>query len=66
MEVLLIIRWLVGYDGENQPIFRRQNIRCAKEVTDTEALQIAQILEKYIKYDLAEVFVQTTRKVGEM
>ncbi len=66
MQITLVVRWIIGLNEQNQPVFRRQTIKCARELTDAEAMQVAQILQKYSKYDADEVYVQTLRKAGEL
>jgi len=46
----LVLRWVVGFDENNEPIYRRQNITISNDFSPENAQTVVSILDKYSKY----------------
>ncbi|MFN3692367.1 MAG: hypothetical protein ACK4R7_05705 [Fervidobacterium sp.] len=61
----LNITWNIGIDENGKILTKRQNINLPEEVTTADAESIANILNKYSKYEILEAQLLTTESVGD-
>ncbi|WP_448375338.1 hypothetical protein [Fervidobacterium sp.] len=61
----LSVRWIVGYDENNEPVFRRQSIAVDDSFDIANAQQVVDILDKYSKYTCKDAQIITTESVGD-
>lgn len=62
----LSVRWIVGYDENNEPIFRRQSILVDDNFDVANAQAVVDMLDKYSKYACRDAQLVTTESVGDM
>ncbi|PHJ12312.1 DUF1659 domain-containing protein [Fervidobacterium nodosum] len=61
----LSIRWLIGYDENNKPIYRRQTISVDDFFDLAHAQAFVNILDKYSNYTCESAQLVTTENVGD-
>jgi hypothetical protein len=61
----LVLRWVVGFDENNEPIYRRQNITVSDDFSPENAQTVVSILDKYSKYMCESAQIVTTESVGD-
>ncbi|AMW33066.1 hypothetical protein SAMN04488510_10513 [Fervidobacterium changbaicum] len=61
----LVLRWVVGFDENNEPIYRRQSIAVSDSFNSENAQVIVSILDKYSKYMCESAQLVTTESVGD-
>ncbi|HCL99168.1 MAG TPA: hypothetical protein PL174_03285 [Fervidobacterium sp.] len=61
----LSLRWIVGYDENNEPIYRRQSVNVSDSFDQANAQAVIDILDRYSQYTCESAQIVTTESVGD-
>ena len=61
----LSLRWIVGYDENNEPIYRRQSVNVSDSFDQANAQAVIDILDRYSQYTCDSAQIVTTESVGD-
>jgi len=61
----LSLRWIAGYDENNEPIYRRQSVNVSDSFDQANAQAVIDILDRYSQYTCESAQIVTTESVGD-